>query len=427
MQQTMTLVALCAAGAEKVLSNELRKLDGEPAIRIVDSGFGRVRFETDLAGIYRSLMALRSADRVLLEAAFFPAGDFDALFKGASAAPWEAYIPAGMGLRVSRVRVNRSRLAAVTSIQAVVHKAAAGRLCGKQGVERLPEQGPQAEIRVYVEKDSVSLLLDLSGEPLFRRGYRTEGGIAPLRETTAAAILLLSGWKRKFPLYDPFCGAGTILVEAAMYAWDMAPGIRRRFALSDLLVADRDIEEAVREELVKKINFERTIRIAGSDADGRSVAMAKSNAERAYDLACGRPPAKGARSVVRFPFLPDIRTLEAKDALPPQGEGGFEDSSGFIVTNPPYGRRLGDTAEAEKTYGEMAGLPRRFPGWKLAVISDNPGFESFFGSKASSCREITNGAFPAYFFQYDPGNRPGPLVPEGPGQRPGVPGQRSGR
>jgi putative N6-adenine-specific DNA methylase len=399
----MTAVALCAAGAEKVLSNELRRLDGESVIRIVDSGFGRVRFETDLAGIYRALMALRIADRVLLEAASFPAGDFDALFKGASAAPWEAYIPAGMGLRVSRVRVNRSRLAAVTSVQAVVHKAAAGRLCGKMGVERLPEQGPQAEIRVYIEKDNVSLLLDVSGEPLFRRGYRTEGGVAPLRETTAAAMLLLSGWKRKFPLYDPFCGAGTILVEAAMYAWDMAPGIRRRFALSDLLIARRDIEEAVREELVKKINFERTIRIMGSDADGRSAAIAKSNAERAYDLACGRPPVKGARPGVRLPFLPDIRTLEAKDACPPpRGKDDPEDAAGFIVTNPPYGRRLGDTAESEKTYGEMAGLRQRFPGWKLAVISDHPGFESFFGAKASSCREITNGAFPAYFYQYDP-------------------------
>jgi putative N6-adenine-specific DNA methylase len=399
----MTAVALCAAGAEKVLSNELRRIGGEPVIRIVDSGFGRVRFETDLAGIYRSLMALRSADRVLLETASFPAGDFDALFKGAAAAPWEAYIPAGMGLRVSRVRVNRSRLAAVTSVQAVVHKAAAGRLCGKRGVERLPEQGPQAEIRVYIEKNSASLLLDVSGEPLFKRGYRTEGGIAPLRETTAASILLLSGWKRKFPLYDPFCGAGTILVEAAMYAWDMAPGIRRRFALSDLLIARQDIEEAVREEMVKKINFERTIRIMGSDADGRSAAIAKSNAERAYDLACGRPPVRGARPVVRLPFLPDIRTLEAKDACPPpRGKDDPEDTAGFIVTNPPYGRRLGDTAEAEKTYGEMAGLRQRFPGWKLAVISDQSGFESFFGAKASSCREITNGAFPAYLYQYDP-------------------------
>jgi putative N6-adenine-specific DNA methylase len=416
----MTAAALCAAGAEKVLSNELRKLGpaeavnehgnkGRGGVRILDSGYGRVRFETDLAGLYRSLMALRSADRVLLETGFFPAEDFDALFKGAAAVPWEVYIPKGMGLRVSKVRTNRSQLAALTSIQAVVHKAAAGRLCGKYGVERLPEGGPQAEVRVYIEKDEVFLLLDLSGEPLFKRGYRTEGGVAPLRETTAASILLLSGWRRKFPLYDPFCGSGTVLIEAAMYAWDMAPGLGRRFTLANLCIADRNIEEAVRDELRKKINFERTIRIFGSDADGRSTALAKSNAERAYDIARGKPPVRGARPAIRLPFLPDIRTLPAKEARAPEtelsaGKHGSPEAgpAGFILTNPPYGKRLGDTAEAEKTYGEMADLRRRFPGWKLAVITDQPGFESFFGTKAASCREITNGAVPAYFFQYDP-------------------------
>jgi putative N6-adenine-specific DNA methylase len=150
-------------------------------------------------------MALRTADRILLEAAFFPAEDFDGLFEGTKAAPWEEFIPKGMGLRVVKVRTNRSKLQAVTSIQAVAHKAAAERLCAAYHVERLNEHGSVAEIRVYVEKDRVSLLLDLSGEPLFKRGYRTEGGAAPLRETTAAAIILLSGWRRKFPLYDPFC------------------------------------------------------------------------------------------------------------------------------------------------------------------------------------------------------------------------------
>jgi putative N6-adenine-specific DNA methylase len=184
-----------------------------------------------------------------------------------------------------------------------------------------------------------------------------------------------------------------------MYAWDMAPGLGRRFAMEDLLIADRGIEEAVREDLRKKVNFERVIRISGSDAGGREAAMARSNAERAYNIARGIPAAPGLggdRPSVRLPFLPDIRVLPMKEAA--AGSGA---EAGFLITNPPYGKRLGDPEEAERTYGEMGTLRGNFPGWKIAVITDHPGFESFFGMKASSCREITNGAIPSYFFQYD--------------------------
>jgi putative N6-adenine-specific DNA methylase len=392
-----TAIALCAAGAEKIVSGELRKL----GLSVTDSAFGRVRFQSDRAGLYRALMALRAADRVLLETAFFPAGDFDALFEGVRAVPWEQYIPPGMGLVVAKVRSNRSRLRAETSIQAVAHKAAAERLCTARHISRLPEGGSSAAVRVYVEKDRVSLLLDLSGEPLFKRGYRTEGGTAPLRETTAAAMILLANWRRKFPLYDPFCGSGTILIEAAMYAWDMAPGLGRSFALEKLLIADRELEKSVREELAGRVNFERTIRIAGSDEDGRAVSMARSNAERAWDLARGEAPRRGVRQTIRLDVdtgresLPDIRTLRMKDVRAPG------DEPGFIITNPPYGKRLGDPEMAERTYREMTELCRHFPGWKLALITDHSGFESFFGRKADSCREITNGAIPSYFFQYE--------------------------
>jgi putative N6-adenine-specific DNA methylase len=391
-----TAIALCAVGAEKIVSGELRKL----GLSVADSAFGRVRFQADAAGLYRALMALRAADRILLETAFFPAEDFDALFEGVRAVPWERYIPPGMGLTIPKVRSNRSRLKAETSIQAVAHKAAAERLGTARHISRLPEGKSPAEIRVYVETDRVSLLLDLSGEPLFKRGYRSEGGTAPLRETTAAALILLAGWRRKFPLYDPFCGSGTILIEAAMYAWDMAPGLGRPFALQKLLIADKEIERAAREELLGRVNFERTIRTAGSDEDGRAVSMARSNAERAWELARGETPSRGIRQTIRppgetrNPVLPDIRTLRMKDVRAPW------DEPGFIITNPPYGKRLGDPGMAERTYGEMAELCRHFPGWKLALITDHPGFESFFGRKADSCREITNGAIPAYFFQY---------------------------
>ena len=265
------------------MSNELRKLN----LKVLDAHYGKVRFEADIAGCYHALMGLRAADRVLLEAVSFPAGDFDALFEGVRAFPWETWIPPGMGLRVAKVRSGHSRLQAVTSIQGIVHKAAAGRLCEKYRCPRLPEEGAQGEVRVYLEKDLVRVLLDLSGEPLFKRGYRTEGGTAPLRETTAAALLLLANWRRKFPLYDPFCGSGTIIIEAALYAWDMAPGLGRSFALSNLLPGDLRLEGTVRETLREKVDFTRTIRIYGSDADTRAVSIAKSNMARAYELARG--------------------------------------------------------------------------------------------------------------------------------------------
>jgi putative N6-adenine-specific DNA methylase len=378
-----TAVALCAVGAEKIVSNEIKKL----GLKVNDSGFGRVRFNTDLEGLYRSLMGLRAADRVLLEIAYFEALDFDALFDGVRDQRWEEYIPPRLGLKVAKVRTNRSKLAAETSIQAVVHKAAAERLCKKRGINRLQENGDEAELRIYIEKDQASVLLDLSGEPLFKRGYRAKsGGDAPLRETTAAAVMLHSGWRRKFPLYDPFCGSGTIAIEAAMYAWDIAPGMGRHFALEQLLLGDKKTEQKVRDEFVEKVDFSRLVRITGSDSEAGIVAAAQANMKRAMD--------RGKDSVKAAPLF---RVLPMEKAGPPQPS----EETGFIITNPPYGRRLGDAEAAEKTYKEMGNLARNFSGWKLALISDHPGFESFFGRKADSCREITNGAIRSYLYQYE--------------------------
>ena len=392
-----TAVALCAVGAEKTVSNEIKRL----GLSVLESGFGRVRFKTGLEGLYRTLMGGRAIDRVLLEASRFRALDFDALFEGVRRLPWEDFIPPHMGLKVSKIRTNRSKLSAETSIQAVVHKAAAEKLCTKRRINRLPENTDAADLRIFIEKDEVSVLLDLSGEPLFKRGYRTSGGIAPLRETTAAAIIIGAGWKRKFPLYDPFCGSGTIAIEAAMYAWDIAPGIGRRFELDRLLFGDENTGRKVREEFLAKVDFSRLVRIAGSDSDPASVTAARANAERAIALTSkkgGKAPA--------FKILP-MEAAKAVDFIgcaagtaDAAGAGGNTDA-GYIITNPPYGRRLGDAESAERTYTEMGCLAANFPGWKLAIISDHSGFESFFGRKADICREITNGAIGSYLYQYE--------------------------
>jgi putative N6-adenine-specific DNA methylase len=388
-----TYTALCGVGIERITANELRKL----GLAVEDTSFGRVRFRADIRGCYRALMGLRTADRVLWEAARFPAADFDALFEGIRAAPWEHFIPNGMGLKVQKVRSNRSALKAITSIQAVAHKAAAERLCGKHHVSRLPEQGVTAEIRIYIEKDEAQALLDLSGEPLFRRGYRTQGGIAPLRETTAASLLFLTNWRRKFPLCDPLCGSGTIAIEAALYAWDAAPGTSRNFALTEMANANRQIEREVREELLSKVDFTRTIRIYGSDTDPKAIAGARANLTRAYRLAQGVRAHSGADTsgTTEKPTLPIFETTNITELKAPY------DEAGFIITNPPYGVRLGEPEEAETIYRGMAALRRTFPGWKLACITDHPGFESLFGGKANSCKEMINGAIRSYFYQYE--------------------------
>jgi putative N6-adenine-specific DNA methylase len=245
-----------------------------------------------------------------------------------------------------------------------------------------------AELRVSIEKDQVSVLLDISGEPLFKRGYRNEGGIAPLRETTAVTMLFLANWRRKFPLYDPFCGSGTIAIEAALYAWNIAPGLRRSFALSDLLIGNKELEQTVRETFLKQVDFSRTVRIFGSDVDQQVISLAKANVTRA--LALAGPNAQTEADTQ----APDFRVLPMEKTRAPYQEG-------FIITNPPYGKRLGDTAAAELIYHDMSTLAQRFPGWKLGLITDHPGFESFLGRKADSCKELTNGVIPTYFFQYE--------------------------
>ena len=390
MAKLYTLLALCAVGAEKTVSNELKKLD----LSVVESSYGRVSFRAELKGIYSALIGLRAADRVLLEAGNFEAEDFDALFDGVQGIPWEDYIPPNTGIKVDKVRTNRSLLKAETSIQGIVHKAAADRLCKKRRVNRLIESSDDVEIRVYIEKNAVSVLLDLAGDPLFKRGYRIRGGAAPIRETTAAALILHSMWKRKFPFFDPFCGTGTFVIEAAMYAWDMAPGLSRRFAMEKLLIQDRKTEDEVRNTFIQKIDFSRRIRIGGSDSDENAVLSARANLEKTIAL----NTRKNRQSMDSIDIPINIVPMEKAKAFISKEA---EDDKGYIITNPPYGRRMGDREEAENIYKNMSKLAHNFGGWKLGVITEHPGFESFFGRKADSCREISNGAIPAYFFQYE--------------------------
>jgi len=414
--EQFTAAAFCAVGAEKVVSNELKKISqANGTCTVLESGFGKVRFKADLAGLYRALLSLRAADRLLLEAGSFHAADFDALFEGTKRIPWEDYVPRGMGLTVSKVRSKGSRLVAETSVQSVVHKAAAERLCKAYGLRRLPEYstgrmnktagaGPrnelkQAELRVHIEKDKAHILLDISGEPLFKRGYRPAGGIAPLRESAAAAIILLSGWRRKFPLYDPLCGSGTIVIEAALFAWDQAPGLGRRFTLSDFSFGDARIEEAIRRELAERADYTRPISIRGSDADEASVTLARANLRRAITLPGNLGRLSGESAAAKRISGVEINCLPMEKAKPEEDKKTAPE--GFIITNPPYGKRLGSGEEAEARYQDMAAFSKTFPRWKLALICNHPGFESHFGRKADSCHELKSGAAETWLYQYE--------------------------
>ncbi|MDR2521775.1 MAG: class I SAM-dependent RNA methyltransferase [Spirochaetaceae bacterium] len=384
-----TVTALCALGAEKICAAEIRALlrDEADGAHVSGSGFGRVTFTANLAAVYRALFALRTADRLLLRCAAFPAADFDELFDGIHQTELERFVPATAGLVVEKVRTNRSRLAAETSIQAVAHKAAAQRLCRVYGLDRLPDvdtAGIRCALRVYLEKDRAELLLDLSGDPLFKRGYRVQGGAAPLRETSAASVLLLSRWRRRYPLYDPFCGSGTIAIEAALYGCNLAPNLGRRFALDTLLIADAPLREQVRQGLLARADFSNPPRITASDHDNALIALAKANAAKAFSQS-GAPPSA----------LPVFYNQPASAAR------SFSADCGFIVTNPPYGKRLGTIAEAEEGYKNMAALKPNFDGWKIVVVSDHAGFESFFGEKSDECGDLTNGNTRAYVYQFN--------------------------
>jgi len=252
-----TLVALCAIGAEKVLANEIKKLGYTP----IGNALGRVTFTCPEEGLFRSNLCLRTADRVFLQMASFKAYDFDDLFEGIKALHWQDYFKKDVRLVIDKVRTKQSKLSSEHSIQGITHKAIYSKLGDVWKMHSMPETGSESVVRIYIEKDNVLVLLDLSGLPLHKRGYRTEGGIAPLRETVACVLLQLMCWRRKTPLHDPFCGSGTLAAEAALYAYNVAPGFGRRFALENLAIYNQKLALTIRQQEAEKIRPDCVARI----------------------------------------------------------------------------------------------------------------------------------------------------------------------
>lgn len=382
-----TLVALCAIGAEKILGNEIKHL----GYKLAGNAPGRVSFFGDDDSLFKANLCLRTADRVFLQLASYDAFNFDELFDGAYKINWQDFLKKDSKIVVDKVRSNKSKLNSEHSIQTMVHKAIYSKLGDIWHMASLPETGEQSDIRIYLDENKVFILLDLSGLPLHKRGYRVDGGIAPLRETTAAALLQQTLWRRKTPLHDPFCGSGTIAIEATLYAFNVAPGFGRRFALENLPIYNKESADRIRQEEAEKIRTDVEVRITGSDIDEKAVERAKKNAEYACVMAGRALKSIGISTHIQ---RPDFIQADFKDLSAPYDEG-------LILCNPPYGERLGNEEEAAELYQQMDSLWQEFPNWDLGIITSNPDFQKNFNHQANSIKKIKAGNLDTSFYIYN--------------------------
>ena len=382
-----TLVALCAVGAEKILGNEIKQL----GYKLAGNAPGRVLFEGDDDALFRANLCLRTADRVYLLMARYKAEDFDQLFDGVYAVNWQDFLKKDSRVVVDKVRSYKSNLNSEHSVQGMVQKAIYKKMGDKWHISTLPESGEQSDVRVYLDNNEALILLDLSGLPLHKRGYRTDGGMAPLRETTAAAMLQMMMWRRKIPLHDPFCGSGTLPIEASLYAFNVAPGLGRRFALENLPIYNQNRAVEIRREEAAKIRTDVEVRITGTDIDPGAVQRARVNAEHACVMA-GR--ALKSIGVDAHLWRPDFQVSDFKDI-----EAPYE--SGIIICNPPYGERLGDEAQAAELDSGMSSLFDDFKGWQIGVITAHKQFQESVGRYASTLKSLKSGNLDTTFYIYD--------------------------
>ena len=374
-----TLIATAAFGLEAVVSRELRALGYEPRA----TRAGRLSFRGDWTAMARANLWLRASDRVLLELGGFDAGDFDALFEGTRALAWERLLPPDASFPV-RGRSVRSQLSSVPACQSIVKKAIVERLRAAHRVQTLPESGATYPVDISILKDHVSLCLDTSGAGLHKRGYRSLAGEAPLKETLAAGLVLLSFWTRERPFLDPFCGTGTIPIEAALLARNRAPGSSRTFAAESWSVLPEKVWRDARQEAreLERRETEPGARIRASDIDPKVLALARASAAKAgvaEDIGFARRA---------FADITDERTY------------------GCLVTNPPYGDRLSDRRAVGELYRSMPYVLRRFPTWSHYILTSWQELESVLGQSADRRRKLYNGPLRCTFYQFH-GPRPG--------------------
>lgn len=358
-------------GLEGLAADEMRRLNLEG----VQAENGRVQCQGTVADIPRLNLNLRTGERVLVVLGSFPANNFDQLFEGTKALPWEQFIPRDGQFPVKGFSLN-SQLHSVPTCQAMIKKAVAARLGGKYGLNQMPETGALYQIQFSIMKDTATLMLDTSGAGLHKRGYRAKGVVAPLRETLAAAMVMLSRYKGRDPLCDPFCGSGTIPIEAALIAKNRAPGLSRNFSAQKWKQVDGKLWLQAADEAMDK-EFDGDYEIWGGDLDPEAVELARRNAELAE--------------------VDDVVKFEVSDATRFHW-GGLH---GRVVTNPPYGERIMERREAEDLYRAFGAAWRKFPdSWKLYLLSSHTEFERTFGKQADKKRKLYNGMLKCDLFMY---------------------------
>ena len=378
------LIAPCHFGLEAVMKREILDL-GYEVSQVED---GRVTFIGDAEAVCRANIFLRTTERILLKVGSFKAETFEELFQGTRAIPWEQYIPRDGKFWVAKASSIKSRLFSPSDIQSIMKKAMVERMKGAYGITWFPEDGASYPLRVFLYKDVVTVAMDTSGDSLHKRGYRTLTSKAPITETLAAALLMLTPWKPDRILVDPFCGSGTFPIEAAMMAANMAPGMNREFLAEEWknLIPKKCWYEAMDEanDLVKD---DISLDIQGYDIDGEIVRAARANAAAA-----------GVDHLIHFQQRPVSQLSHPK-------------KYGFLITNPPYGERIEDKKNLPELYKTIGERFAALDSWSAYIITAYEDTERYFGRKADKNRKIYNGMMKTYFYQF--------MGPKPPSRNPG--------
>lgn len=371
--KTYELVVPCHFGMEAVTKREIYDL-GYEITRVED---GRITFEGDAEAICRANVFLRTAERVLLLVGRFKATTFEELFQGIKALPWEEYIPRDGKFWVKKASSIKSKLFSPSDIQSIAKKAMVERLKGVYKTEWFKEDGAAYPIRIFLLKDEVMVALDTSGDSLHKRGYRLQTSKAPITETLAASLIMLTPWRKDRILVDPFCGSGTFPIEAAMIAANIAPGMNRAFTAEAWTnIIPKQLWYDAVEEAQDMVDKDIQVDIQGYDLDGEVVKAARENAKRA-----------GVDHLIHFQQRDVAKMSHPK-------------KYGFIITNPPYGERLEDKADLPELYTTIGDVYKNLDAWSMYMITSYADAERYVGRKADKNRKIYNGMIKTYFYQF---------------------------
>lgn len=368
----LTLIASCAFGLEAVVKREIIKL-GFDDIRVSD---GKVEFLADLNDIAKVNLWIRCAERILIKVGEFKAFSFEDLYQGIKKIKWEDFISIDDKFPVDASSV-KSKLFSLSDIQKISKKSIVDRLKEVYDVQWFNESSNALyHIDVSILKDNVTVTIDTSGDALHKRGYRKRAGDAPIKETLASAMISLSFWEPNRVFYDPFCGSGTICIEAYMIGRNIAPGIMRNFAFENWNFFDKEVLKNEKNKARALIDYDVNLKILGSDIDRHSILVARDNAD-----------ILGVEDEISF-FIKDMRNVDLYNEY------------GVVVTNPPYGERMGEIDDIKKLYRDFGEKFKTLDTWSLYLITSMESFEKLYGKKADRKRKLFNGKIKTDFYQF---------------------------